>query len=523
MMVSISGSAISGAGGTSTPVRLDYSMVVVRDSRAPIVGKDHPGSRDNGKGYENGHVIKLDNGEYHMLITEMWKNGGSQVAYWVPARIGHWVSKDGNDWKRLGTIVEGNNLPGDPKEATWSPSWYWNEKENAWNIVWRGSNAVFRYRSGKSGRDGINGPYSEVSQMYPPFQGELKWKSYSGCGLASFSNVYTATDGRLYAFYGNMTMEHDEPNWLCALARADNMDGPWTRDPSNDDPSFVYAENPFIYKYDGVYFCVYDNLCCQHSIGYGYSTDGVHWVRKTLDLYGHTPWVRQPASRDDYVGTLRTPCSLIKEKDGTYTIFFTGYEAKTDYFGIGKISVKIRAEKVAPDPATEHFPADSPLWTPNSGIWEAQCGEYSQRATEKATYGSVIAGRTWGNFVVETQLRCVDYAGDSRETWGGIHFRMKNASDGPEDSGYLVSVSQDGRVSLRHGDMILGAYDSKRPAYVFRRLKVAANGSRIMVYLDDSPRPCIEVKDDTYAKGYIGLNASKSHWHFGDFAVTNKR
>jgi len=356
-------------------------------------------------------------------------------------------------------------------------------------------------------------PAPSPPSVSTPLLGQLNWRSYqNNPGLSSWSNVFTAANGKLYAFYGANTLDNGELNWLNALAYADNIDGPWMRDISKNDPDFIYAENPFIYKYDGVYFCVYDDLSNQHSIGYGYSTDGVHWVRKTMDLNGHTPWVHQ----NWYVQSLRTPCSLIKEENGTYTIIFTGYQAETDYFGIGKISVRIDAKELVQNATSESFPADNPAWHPNSGTWQAQCGEYCQRAKEDTNYNSVIAGCIWDNFIVETDLRCVD---SNEGTWGGIQIRKTNAADGPTDSGYLVRLSAEGVISLYVHDTKLAEYDSGYPAYVFKHLRVLASRQHIYVYYDGSAQPCIEVKDSTFAKGYISLNVSKSHWRFNNVTV----
>jgi hypothetical protein len=327
-------------------------MKVVSGSNLPVIDKNHPGAKENLAGFENGSIIKLDDGSYHMLITEMFENGGGGLSgYWEPARIGHWKSTDkGDTWVRLGTIVQGTGLLNDPKRNTWSAMWYFDSTENRWNVTWRGLNAVFRYKSDKTGNEGIDGNYSEVSQLIPPFYGEQQW--WDTKYPDSFSNIFIAANGQYYAFVGNgfvgngkIANANGDWNWFCGLVTAKNIDGPWYRDDSKIDPVFSFAENPIVIKEGGTYFAVFDDLLYKKSIGYAYSTDGIHWTQKSLDLTDYVPWVanHKQVSKADPSGlvcSLRTPCSLIKEGDN-YVIIFTGYNDSSSYFEVGKIIVNL--------------------------------------------------------------------------------------------------------------------------------------------------------------------------------------
>jgi hypothetical protein len=68
---------------------------------------------------------------------------------------------------------------------------------------------------------------------------------------------------------------------------------------------------------NGIYLAIYDVDGEQHqSIGYAASVDGVHWnAGKKLLLF--------PGKN----GSARTPLALMPEKDGTFSLFVTGYPA----------------------------------------------------------------------------------------------------------------------------------------------------------------------------------------------------
>ena len=231
----------------------NWEMKVVTGSNWPVIVKTHPGVKDNLYGFENGDVVKLADGSYHMIITELFDSG-----FAVPARIGHWKSTDkGDTWVRLGTIVQGNNIPNDPKNNTWSAMWYFDAVANRWNIIWRGF-SLFRYASDKIGDEGIDANYSQVSQSILPFKGTEKWWNLNRSCPASFSNIFKAKNGQYYAFIGNefigngkIARADGDWNWVCGLVTATNIDGPWYQDDSKTDPDFNFAENPIVIK-DGI-------------------------------------------------------------------------------------------------------------------------------------------------------------------------------------------------------------------------------------------------------------------------------
>ena len=521
--------APNDAAKTKTPTertQVDYVMSVAKCGKKPVIDRDHPGSSDNDCGYENGHVIKID-GTYHMLMTELFDyKPHPETLGSVPARIGYWTSTDGDDWKRVCTIVQGTATGSpddykDPKNNTWSSSWYWNEAENRWNIFWRGS-WVWRYRSEVEGRNGFAGPYTEAAKIYPPLLGEVPYWDY---GFSSFGNIYTAEDGKFYAFVGVGDFRNlDDIQWLNGLAWADNIDGPWTRVATDGHPTFVYSENPFvnIYEINGrkVYFCVYDDLSNQHSLGYGYSFDGVHWTGKTLDLTGHTHW----AGNNSFVDSVRTPCCLIREDDGTYTIIFTAFGPAPTPWGlfapIGRVNVTLsEVEK----PANENivFPGDMNNWKTVSGDCAVQYGrEYSLGLKDNGA-NCVYSVETYGDVAVEAVLRYVEQTWDFATAKAGVYARKTSMDSSSDESGYCAYLTAKSTVQLYAGDKLLReVWVGKRPG-IFRKLKLSVKGNSIKVYYDEYEAPCIEVTDDTYTdKGYAGLDTYRSHWHYEKVVLT---
>ena len=503
---------------------VDYVMTVARSYPSPVIDITHQGSADNQGGYENGHLIKID-GTYHLLMTELFSvrhpDWGS-----VPARVGYWTSKDGDHWERVCTIVQGNDILGDPKNNTWSSSWYWNEKENRWNVFWRG-NAVFRYRSAVEGKDGMAGPYTEAAKVYPPLLGEKQ--DWDNGWIDSFGNIYIAEDGKFYTFVGVGALEDpNDPQWVNGLAWADDIDGPWTRVRTDGHPTFVYSENPFVYIYEingrKVHFCVYDDLSNQHSLGYGYSFDGIHWVGKTMDMTGCADW----AFNQNFTQSMRTPCGLIREDDGTYTIIFTAFAPNPEapeyswgsYAKIGRVNVRID-EIRCPSNKQVVFSGDMNNWKAVSGTFTVQYGrEYSQSDMTADGY-SVYTAATYTDVTVEASLRNVT----PTQVWdtdakAGIHVRKSKIDDKPADSGYRVYLTANETVQLYAGSKLLSEVNVGKQPGIFRKVKLSIKGNRIQVYYDGATEPCINVTDNTYkGKGYVGINVHQSHWHFDRIKV----
>jgi len=495
------------------------NVKVIEGSSAPLVDRSHPGSHDNGSGYENGYTI-YHNGAYHMLITEMFKDGESGVGYWIPARIGYWTSADGNTWNRHSTIVEGNNIKNDMRECTWSSSFYWNEDENRWNIFWRGTDAVFRYQSSVEGDEGIMGPYEEAKCIIAPGgeRGNILW--YSGF-LHSFGNIFKSknNDDILYTFFCDLIHENGYANWPAGMLYSKNgVDGDW-KYLETSEPIFNFAENPFVSIYDGIYLAPYDDLSHSHSIGIGCSEDGLNWKRVIVDLEGYIPWAEQI----NLVSTVRTPLGLVRNADGNYTVFFTAYSTQSEYFAIGKIRLKIDIIKMTKkDKDREKYKLnlkDDELWTGINGKWHNEYDGLSIFETNDMAYVRTYNKQAYKNFEAEVTLRAVGIALENRtfsetDARAGLTFGKKNPDTTLETDDYNVYVDANKKLVLAKGNSILKEVDIQQNIFIYRTLKAIVKNGKLSVYFAGNTEPVLEYKLQDYSGGYVALFAGKEHIHF---------
>ncbi len=195
----------------STEVRV--TIEVTEGFDMPVLTKGMPGMEDNKYGLEGGTVIQRPDG-YHLFTAEMVGD-----PHWVKMKLGHWLSADGKNWKRINTIFEssGNFTGSDPRAAVWSPMPFFNTKEDRWNLfyvgykskpdsggMWFGNyeGRIFRAVSKTKGLDGLAGPYEDVNLILEPGKDSDPWEGLQGTD--SFF-PYQAADGKFYGFYGSAT------------------------------------------------------------------------------------------------------------------------------------------------------------------------------------------------------------------------------------------------------------------------------------------------------------------------------
>ena len=314
----------------------------------PLLTSESPGADGNKYGFEGGTVIRLRDG-YHLFTSEM--TGDPR---WVKMKLAHWRSGDGKEWKRISTIREssGNFTGKDPRAAIWSPMPVYNEGRGMWMIHYIGYKSrpdsggiwlanyegrVFRLASKTTGREGIDGPYHDAGLIMEP---GIDSDPFEGLqGTDSFF-PYRA-GGKYYAFYGSARTQHLPITlWQLGLASADGLEGPWKRCSALNpvDLGMSFTENPVVTRLDnGLYVAVvdagYDSTGFQRSaFGYFYSSDGINWSKEQLcQLENKVPrwWTM-----------MRTPLCLIRENDGTYTVFYTAYD-RNNYGSLGRIRVKL--------------------------------------------------------------------------------------------------------------------------------------------------------------------------------------
>ena len=68
---------------------------------------------------------------------------------------------------------------------------------------------------------------------------------------------------------------------------------------------------------------MYDTTTDPDVIGYSISTDGIHWPPgRSLAIQ---------AVKGKWSPEIRTPLGLVEEADGTFTVFYTGFEQAPDW------------------------------------------------------------------------------------------------------------------------------------------------------------------------------------------------
>ena len=326
------------AAGASAQASME--LEVTRQIDSPVLTVRSPGAEGNKYGFEGGRVIKID-GVYHLFTSEM-----AGDPHWVKMKLAHWISRDRTHWQRLGTLLEssGDFTGKDPRAALWSPMPVYDAQDARWNLFyvayqaapdtarqWLTNNEgrIWRAVSGTAGPGGIDGPYRDAGIVLERGKDSDPWE-----GLQGTDSFFPYSIGdRWWAFYGSAHTESLPISlWQVGLASASRLSGPWTRctelNPLRIEPRFI--ENPIVTRLaDGTFLAVYDTKE-ERSIGYTFSSDGVHWLAgQHLKVQkGDGIW-----SND-----VRTPLGLIEEGKNTFTLFYTANEkvagTRADEYGV---------------------------------------------------------------------------------------------------------------------------------------------------------------------------------------------
>ena len=327
----------SGKGRDAAPKRIADSDGIVRIEvlacEDTILRRGSPDTEDIKYGFEGGRVVKIGN-TYHMITSEMVGD-----PYCVRMRTGYWTSENGTDWRRRATIRESDaDFTGaSQRAAIWGPMMVYHKKDKRWHLFYvcykalpqqpdvnnLNFDGVIQHAvSDVKGIEGIGGPYTDREILMRYDENPDPWEGHQG--VDSFFPYRIGK--QWYALYGSATTQQMSTcRWMVGMARADRIEGPWTR-MSELNPVGLesFAENPIVMRLEnGVYIAIVDGGPWVDKLGYTLSWDGVHWSKlRHIDI---EPVVKK------WWTALRTPISLIKEKDGTYTMFFTAFK---DYDGL---------------------------------------------------------------------------------------------------------------------------------------------------------------------------------------------
>jgi hypothetical protein len=335
---------ISSPAQTAKPTADNYlHLAVVSGSDQPLIKPGDPGTEGIWMGLEGGTAIKQD-GVYHLFTAETMRE-----PLFAHMRLGHWSSTNGTRWTRMATLFEsdGDYTGKSTRASLWSPMPVYNEEEKRWNLFYVAYRAkpndksgwylgydgrIWRAASQTPDQAGLGGPYADVEIVLQPGTESQPWE-----GLQGVDSFFPFRVGKKwYAFYGTahteLPLNMKYPKWTVGLAEAPRLAGPWKRckegNPVILNPAFT--ENPVVTRLaDGTYVAVIDG---GGHWGYGVSPDGCHWSLASFPQMTPPlkPWWRN----------MRTPLSLIKEDDGTYTVFFTAFIKDSPFGGLGKVSVR---------------------------------------------------------------------------------------------------------------------------------------------------------------------------------------
>ena len=321
---------------------LEIEVISCNDS---VINQSTPGAEDNIYGFEGGRVVKVGD-TYHLITAEMYGE-----PRWVNMRLGHWTSTDGIDWLRAGTVrqSDGDFTGTSQRSSVWGPMVVFNNDDNRWhlvyvcykgkpnepNVFWSNYDGVIQHAvSVVEGQEGIYGPYEDKGYLMRYDVDPDPWEGLQGTD--SFF-PYKVGD-KWYGFYGSATTQDlNNCQWQIGLVQADRIEGPWTR-MSELNPVNLggFAENPIVMQLEnGVYIAIVDGGFEVEKPGYTLSWDGVHWSNiRYIDIESATT---------RWWSMMRTPQSLIKEEDGTYTMFFTAYKdtAEPQFAPVSKAKVRI--------------------------------------------------------------------------------------------------------------------------------------------------------------------------------------
>jgi hypothetical protein len=330
------------------------ALVLVEQHPTQVITVRSPGAEGNKYGFEGGRAVKIGR-TYHLFTSEM---AGDPI--WVKMRFGYWKSDDRIHWTRVSTVFEssGEFAGRDPRAALWSPLPVFDDREERWNLFYVAYHAepntpqqfrmnekgrIWRAVSQARGREGIGGPYRDVGIVLQPGPDSASWEGLQG--TAAFFPYRVGN--RWMAIYGSAKTEAIPiQHWQVGLASAPAIGGPWSRRPGPHLPiERVFIENPIVERLpDGSYAAVYDTTNSPDAIGFTWSKDGIDWSP------GQTAVIQPAAGK--WSAEVRTPLGLVPEDDGSYTVFYTGFEQAADWaklmeaqpvntFAIGFVRVRI--------------------------------------------------------------------------------------------------------------------------------------------------------------------------------------
>ena len=134
-------------------------------------------------------------------------------------------------------------------------------------------------------------------------------------------------------------------------------------------------------------------------------------------------------------------------------------------------------------------------WSPTAGsTWTEPLSGGKQGAA--GGDGFLLSAQTGGDFTYEGDVRVVS----------GVAAALTFRANADATQHYTANVDTTGVVKLWRPGRDIAVYPTPLVAGRTYHLKVVANGSRFLVYLDNGTVPVIDATDTAYANGRFGLN-----------------
>ena len=357
-------SSVSALAADPTTPRLQLELV--KTEPIPVIGENHPDVKDIPAGFEAGTTLKTTiNGKtaYHMVSTTMETFGGTR---WADMRAEHWISEDGNTWKRHRVLFRpGKNPETGMWELTGSPFFYFDEKADRWFVYFnfmayeRRSpwNTPTLLRRAGAKTKGMAGIYEEFD--YP---GEIVAPSGiahpTDAAASSISPPFQAADGKWYAFLGGgpKPLNDKSGRWWVLIVKAKGPEGPFVYMPEHAPEKFMeptgFVENPLITKIKGPvtgkeYWTIIFNYLKHEvttkknsQIGFSCSADGLTWPTANAQIIDMEKGL--PAETAPWWRCIRVPHQLADEGNGLYSCFFSAYDKQGQFQSIGKATFRVK-------------------------------------------------------------------------------------------------------------------------------------------------------------------------------------
>lgn len=156
-------------------------------------------------------------------------------------------------------------------------------------------------------------------------------------------------------------------------------------------------------------------------------------------------------------------------------------------------------------------------WHHVVGTWSVNSEQYVQ--SDMTTYNAVssLKGNAYRDFEFSADVKIPDANGDA-SNWAGFQIRSHNPGDAT--TGYLIGIRHNGQLFIHRAGSDLATVSLPVWMAEYNHLKVITSGSTIRVYVNHSLTPALEVTDDLFAVGYLGLRSGGVLAHFDNVKVS---